>query len=171
VLAVPISGSGSVREFPLDSKVWHNLSFQVPSINSHDPPSSSINPSACRLPPAAFRTGARAVFARTHSLTELPDCIRTVHRGDPWVSRDQVELLLEMVVKRRPFQVTRPGALALLTNREYDVVRLVAEGMKNDEISRHLKVTEHTVRNYLSHIFDKLGTSSRVELVLYTLRR
>jgi DNA-binding CsgD family transcriptional regulator len=57
--------------------------------------------------------------------------------------------------------------MALLTPRERDVVRLTAEGMRNQEISVKLNLSEHTVRNYLLRIFDKLGISSRVELVLY----
>jgi two-component system nitrate/nitrite response regulator NarL len=48
-----------------------------------------------------------------------------------------------------------------------NVVRLVADGMRNHEIALRLRLTEHTVRNYLIRIFDKLGISSRVELVLY----
>jgi DNA-binding CsgD family transcriptional regulator len=59
------------------------------------------------------------------------------------------------------------GGMALLTPRERDVVRLTAEGMRNQEISLRLNLSEHTVRNYLLRIFDKLGISSRVELVLY----
>ena len=119
----------------------------------------------------AFRTGARGVFTRTHSFSALPRCICAVHRGEVWVSNDQIELLLELIMRLRPMQTVRPGAMASLTRREQDIVRLVAEGMKNEEISRNLNVTEHTIRNYLSHIFDKLGMSSRVELVLYTLSR
>ncbi len=57
--------------------------------------------------------------------------------------------------------------MARLTPRERDVVRLVAEGMRNQEIALQLNLTEHTVRNYMLRIFDKLGISSRVELVLY----
>ena len=57
--------------------------------------------------------------------------------------------------------------MALLTPRESDVARLVVEGMRNQEISTKLNLREHTVRNYLLRIFDKLGISSRVELILY----
>ena len=119
----------------------------------------------------AFRTGARGVFTRAQSFNALPRCICAVHRGEVWVSNDQIELLLELIMRLRPLQVVKPGAMALLTRREQDIVRLVAEGMRNEEISQKLDVTEHTIRNYLSHIFDKLGMSSRVELVLYTLSR
>ena len=58
--------------------------------------------------------------------------------------------------------------MKLLTKREEDVVRLVAEGLTNREVSARLSLSEHTVRNYLFRIFDKLGISSRVELVLRT---
>jgi DNA-binding NarL/FixJ family response regulator len=119
----------------------------------------------------AFRTGARGVFTRAQSFNALPRCICAVHRGEVWVSNDQVEVLLELIMRLRPLQVVKPGAMASLTRREQDIVRLVAEGMRNEEISQRLDVTEHTIRNYLSHIFDKLGMSSRVELVLYTLSR
>ncbi|MGB7434511.1 MAG: LuxR C-terminal-related transcriptional regulator [Candidatus Acidiferrum sp.] len=49
------------------------------------------------------------------------------------------------------------------------VVRLVAEGMRNQEVALKLNLSEHTVRNYLLRIYDKLGISSRVELVLYAV--
>jgi DNA-binding CsgD family transcriptional regulator len=54
-----------------------------------------------------------------------------------------------------------------LSKREQDVVRCVAEGLTNREIAGRLTLTEHTVKNYLFRIFDKLGVSSRVEVVLY----
>ena len=59
--------------------------------------------------------------------------------------------------------------MARLTPRERDIVRLVAEGMRNQDISRELNIREHTVRNYVFRVFNKLGISSRVELVLYSL--
>ena len=55
-------------------------------------------------------------------------------------------------------------------SREENVVRLVAEGLTNKQISAELDLSEHTVRNYLFKIFDKLGVSTRVELVLYCLQ-
>ena len=58
---------------------------------------------------------------------------------------------------------------ALLSRREQEVVRCVAEGLSNREIAQRLGLTEHTVKNYLFRIFDKLGVSSRVELILYAV--
>jgi len=78
-------------------------------------------------------------------------------------------LRLELVIGTKPHEVGSSGGMALLTPREWDVVRLAAEGMRNQEIALKLNLGEHTVRNYLIRIFDKLGISSRVELVLYAL--
>jgi DNA-binding NarL/FixJ family response regulator len=61
--------------------------------------------------------------------------------------------------------------MPLLTRREEDVVRLVADGLKNREIAQRLKVKEHSIRNYIYRIFEKLGVSSRVELFLYAFSR
>jgi DNA-binding CsgD family transcriptional regulator len=66
-------------------------------------------------------------------------------------------------------RVVNADGLRLLTRREEDVVRLLAEGLQNRDIAKELKLSEHTVKNYLFHIFDKLGVSSRVELVLYAV--
>jgi DNA-binding NarL/FixJ family response regulator len=57
--------------------------------------------------------------------------------------------------------------IPFLTHREEEVVRLVADGMKNREIAETLHVKEHPVRNYIYRIFEKLGVSGRVELILY----
>jgi DNA-binding NarL/FixJ family response regulator len=56
-----------------------------------------------------------------------------------------------------------------LTRREEDVARLVADGLKNHEIAQRLKAKEHSIRNYLYRIFEKLGVSTRVELILYAI--
>ena len=115
----------------------------------------------------AFRGGARGVFCRGYSFNALPKCIRRVHEGQIWVSNLELEFLLELVISLRPLKVQQTGGMTLLTPRERDVVRLVAEGMRNQEIALKLNLSEHTVWNYMLKIFDKLGISSRVELVLY----
>jgi DNA-binding CsgD family transcriptional regulator len=61
--------------------------------------------------------------------------------------------------------------MRLLTPREAEVVHLLAEGMSTRELSQKVGVTEHTIRNYLSNIYDKLGVSTRVELALYATAR
>ena len=68
-----------------------------------------------------------------------------------------------------PMSFLSANGEALLSARELDVVRCVAEGLSNREIAERLSLREHTVKNYLFRIFDKLGVSSRVEVVLYAL--
>lgn len=119
----------------------------------------------------AFRDGARGVFYRGYSFKALPKCIRTVHDGQVWASNGDVEFMLEALMYFRPLKLGKAVGMSLLTHREQEVIRLVAEGMKNRDISLKLDVTEHTVKNYVFRIFEKLGVSSRVELVLYALHR
>ena len=115
----------------------------------------------------AFRGGARGIFCRGDSFAALPKCIRQVHNGQIWVNNGELEFLLELVISVRPLKIQQTGGMARLTPRERDVVRLVADGMRNQAIAFKLNLSEHTIRNYLIRIFDKLGISSRVELVLY----
>jgi DNA-binding NarL/FixJ family response regulator len=61
------------------------------------------------------------------------------------------------------------GGGKLLTAREEQVVALVADGLSNREVAHELGLSVHTIKKYLFHIFDKLGISSRVELVLYAV--
>ena len=119
----------------------------------------------------AFRGGAKGVFSREDSVSAFPKCITAVHSGQFWVNNFQLQFLFELIMRLSPVSTVSPGGMALLTGREREVTRLVAEGMRNEEIASKLGISEHTARNYLSHIFEKLGLSSRVELALYALSR
>jgi len=117
----------------------------------------------------AFRGGARGVFCRDYSFDALPKCIRQVYEGHAFVSPLELDFLLDLVISTSPLTVQPSRGMARLTVRERDVVHLVADGMRNQEIANKLALSEHTIRNYLLRIYDKLGISSRVELVLYAV--
>jgi two-component system nitrate/nitrite response regulator NarL len=117
----------------------------------------------------AFRSGARGVFSRTESLRLLAKCILCVHTGQVWAGSGELQYLLEAVAEPAPIRLHSASGEALLSARELDVVACLAEGLTNREIAQRLTLTEHTVKNYLFRIFDKLGVSSRVEVVLYAL--
>jgi DNA-binding NarL/FixJ family response regulator len=117
----------------------------------------------------AFRSGARGIFARTESLRLLAKCILCVHQGQVWAGSGELHYLLEAVAEPAPIRLRSANGDALLSARELDVVGCLAEGLTNREIAQRLTLTEHTVKNYLFRIFDKLGVSSRVEVVLYAL--
>jgi DNA-binding NarL/FixJ family response regulator len=118
----------------------------------------------------AFRCGAQGVFSRTESSKTLAKCVACVHQGQVWANSTELRYVLDAFRESEPMQLVDSRGEALLSKREQDVVRCVAEGLSNREIAARLKLTEHTVKNYLFRIFDKLGVSSRVEVVLYVFR-
>jgi len=118
----------------------------------------------------AFRAGARGVFDRSESHFKwLCKCVLCVHQGQIWANTQQLEFMLDAVAQAPSLRVVDAAGAKLLTKREEDLLRLVADGLGNRDIARQLNLSEHTVKNYMFHIFDKLGISSRVELVLYAL--
>ena len=119
----------------------------------------------------AFRAGAKGVFSRSEkNIDMLWKCIAAVHQGQVWANSAQLHLLLNNLVKVAPIRVPVTPGLHLLAQREMEVANLVAEGMPNKEIALKLGITEHTVSNYLFRVYNKLGISNRVELVLYTMK-
>ena len=117
----------------------------------------------------AFRAGAQGVFSRTEPVRLLAKCIHCVHSGQIWANSGELQFVLEALAQPA-FANLGAHTGSLLTARELDVVRCVSEGLSNREIAQRLKLTEHTVKNYLFRVFDKLGVSSRVEVVLYAFR-
>ena len=117
----------------------------------------------------AFRSGASGVFFRTEALQMLARSIHCVHAGQVWAASGEIHYLLEAIAEPITLRFTGISGKSLLSARETDVVRCVAEGLSNREIAQRLTLREHTVKNYLFRIFDKLGVSSRVEVVLYAL--
>ncbi len=145
------------------------------SLQSHSPKTAAIMliPDSERdLVVDAFRGGAKGVFCRLQPIKLLPKCIRTVHEGQIWADTRNLAFLLEFLTQLKPLRLIKPGGgMARLTPREAEVVHLLADGLSTREISQKLSLSEHTIRNYLSAIYDKLGVSSRVELALYAVAR
>lgn len=115
----------------------------------------------------AFRCGAHGVVFRDEPLEVLGKCIHAVNGGQVWANSQLLGYLLEALTHATRFHVRDGRGTGLLSKREIDIVQLVAEGLTNRAVSEELRLSEHTVRNYLFRIFDKLGVSTRVELVLY----
>ncbi len=118
----------------------------------------------------AFRSGVRGIFCISEARFRLLcRCIQRVAEGQAWVNTEQIRFLLDLVAEAPSWRVVNSTGRELLTPREEQVVALVAEGLSNRETARELNLSEHTVKQYLFRIFDKLGVSSRVELVLYAV--
>lgn len=119
----------------------------------------------------AFSHGARGVFCTSEGFEVLCKCIRSVHAGQVWADSSQLQWVVRALGEREPARIVSAIGTPLLTKREEQIVRMAAEGMPNSEIRTTLGLSAHTVKNHLSRIYEKLGVSNRVELVLYALSR
>jgi DNA-binding NarL/FixJ family response regulator len=118
----------------------------------------------------AFRFGARGIFCLADSSFQLfCECIERVHNGEVWASTQQLNYLLDSFCQVAGLRVVSACGEKLLTSREEQVVALVADGLSNRDVASELGLSEHTVKKYLFRIFEKLGISNRVELVLYAM--
>jgi two-component system, NarL family, nitrate/nitrite response regulator NarL len=115
----------------------------------------------------AFRCGARGVFSRNDPLKMLNKCVHKVYEGQLWASDPHLEFLLQALAETPAMRLVDAQGARLLSEREEEVVLCLAKGLTNIQIARELKLAENTVKNYLYRIFNKLGVSSRVEVVIY----
>lgn len=119
---------------------------------------------------SAFRSGARGIFAiNDANLRLLCKCILRVAAGQIWANTEELGYLLDLISEVPSLRVLDSRGVSLLTPREEQVVALVAEGLGNRLIAHELNLSEHTIKKYLFRIFEKLGISTRVELVLYAV--
>ncbi|SPE45179.1 putative Two component transcriptional regulator, LuxR family [Candidatus Sulfotelmatobacter sp. SbA7] len=119
---------------------------------------------------SALRAGVKGIFLFTHTpFPMLCKCIHCVFRGEVWVNSQQMNYALEALSEVPTLRVVNTNGRSLLTPREEQVVALVADGLTNRGVAGELGLSEHTIKKYLLRIFDKIGISSRVELVLYAM--
>ena len=118
----------------------------------------------------ALQLGARGILLKDAATELLLQAVRTVHAGDHWVERKKVPNLMQYLQDRmQSARDETKGKTFGLTPREMDVISTVVAGFSNKEIAAYWKITEDTVKHHLSNIFDKLGVSTRVELVLFAV--
>ena len=117
----------------------------------------------------AFRAGARGVFSKNEPVAQLSKCVRCVHKGQVWANSEALRIAVEALASSPTVRAVNANGMKLLSEREVQVVRCIAEGLTNREIAERLKLSQHTIKNYLFRIFDKVGVSSRVELLFMTL--
>jgi len=113
----------------------------------------------------AIRLGVQGVVLKEMAARLLVQCVRKVHAGEQWLEKRSVSLALERLLKREA--ATRQIA-GLLTSREIEIVRMVADGLRNREIGDRLYINEGTVKVHLHHIYEKLKVNSRLQLTRYT---
>jgi DNA-binding NarL/FixJ family response regulator len=119
---------------------------------------------------AAVRAGATGYLLKEVSIDEVANAVRAVARGQALVTPSMASKLLgEFNVLSRRIDAQH-GAAPRLTDREVEVLRLVAKGMSNKEIASELVIAENTVKNHVRNILEKLQLHSRMEAVVYAVR-
>jgi DNA-binding NarL/FixJ family response regulator len=119
---------------------------------------------------SALRAGAKGIFLFAETpFSMLCKCIQCVSRGEIWINNQQMNYVLDALSEVPTLRVVNSKGRLLLTPREEQVVALVADGLTNRGVAGELGLSEHTIKKYLLRIFDKVGISSRVELVLYAM--
>jgi len=115
----------------------------------------------------AMRLGARGVVLKQSASDLLVKSIRKVYEGEIWLDNRMTAEVIDAFKKSSEAGQRREKPL--LSDREKEIVQLVAQGFRNREIGEKLFISEQTVKNHLHNIFDKLGVSDRLELALYAI--
>jgi DNA-binding NarL/FixJ family response regulator len=119
----------------------------------------------------ASRLGAMGVIEKDAPADMLIKAIERVHAGELWLNRRLTAALVAEL--RRPGESNASGEsamIALLSNREKDIVSLIGEGLKNKQIADRLCISETTVRHHITSILGKLQVSDRLELLIFSYR-
>jgi len=117
----------------------------------------------------ALRLGARGKVLKEAATAELFKCIRTVMAGHYWIGHEAVADLVKLVREITAPAPKRDCPKNGLTPRELQVIATIVAGYSNKEIAQKFSISEDTVKHHLTNIFDKLGTSSRLELATYAI--
>jgi DNA-binding NarL/FixJ family response regulator len=117
----------------------------------------------------SVKNGASGYLLKDSSVEEVAQAIRVVNEGQSLISPSMaVKLIDEFKQMSKPEKEQGPGLR--LTERELEVLRLVAKGMNNREVAKELFISENTVKNHVRNILEKLQLHSRMEAVMYAMR-
>ena len=111
-----------------------------------------------------LRLGARGIVLKESSPDSLLECLRRVARGEQWIDSESMSSVIHAVPRR----LSTGGAPSTpLTAREFEIVKLVAQGLRNKMIAERMSISEGTVKIHLHHIYEKLGLDGRLKLMLH----
>ena len=118
----------------------------------------------------ALQLGAYGIVLKHSPQDVLVKSIRTVMAGQYWVGHESVSDLVHALLEFMPRKDKAPGEQDFgLTRRERQVIALVVAGYTNKDLAQKCGISEQTVKHHLTNIFDKLGVSNRLELVLFAI--
>jgi DNA-binding NarL/FixJ family response regulator len=118
---------------------------------------------------ALLQAGASGYVLKTADSTELVQAVRAVHRGESALDPAVAQKVVQQLTSGRPLGAQT--TVETLTDRELEVLRLVARGMTNKAIGRDLGISDRTVQGHLANIYGKLNASSRTEAVTEALKQ
>jgi len=118
----------------------------------------------------AVRLGATGVVLKDMPAEDVIKAIEKVHSGEVWLNRSMTASVLAGLVRGNGEIDLEAAKIATLTKREREISTLIGEGLKNKQIAARLFISDATVRHHLTSIFDKLGVSDRLELIIYVYR-
>jgi len=150
----------------------HDGLDMIESLQASSPASDIIVLTGIRdegLQARALRSGAKGFVQKDQNGDLVLRAIQKVHDGEIWFDRSTIGAAVTRLIEGDGDEQAQP--LGTLTARERDITRLVGEGLKNDAIAQRLFISEKTVRNHLTVIFDKVGVRDRLHLAIYAYRR
>ncbi|QJC21434.1 response regulator [Arcanobacterium buesumense] len=115
----------------------------------------------------AIRAGASGFLLKDAPTEKMIEAIRTIYRGDAVIAPSTTRRLVDRLARESiQIHASKPEILDVLTDREREVFYLIARGLTNAEIAKHLFVAEATVKTHVTRIFSKLGVRDRVQAVV-----
>lgn len=117
----------------------------------------------------AMRHGTSGIVPKQTATELLIKSIRKVFEGEIWLDAKTTAAVMRQFAASSGVSAPKERDRSRLSNREREIVVLVAQGLKNKEIAERMFISEQTVKNHLHNIFDKLNVSDRLELALYAI--
>lgn len=123
----------------------------------------------------AMKLGCAGILMKSSGTSLIAKSIRKVHEGEIWLDANTTAAVIRQFAApmespaAAPMNGKGPRDRAQLSQREREIIVLIAQGYKNKEIAEKMFITEQTVKNHLHNVFDKLGVSDRLELALYAI--
>jgi DNA-binding NarL/FixJ family response regulator len=115
----------------------------------------------------ALELGAKGAIDDTAPASLVVKCVHMVMKGQYWIGRDSVSSLIDGLRRARLDRMTQHRPKFGLTERQTEIVAAIVEGLNNPEIAKQLGISQDTVKQHLTAVFDKCGVSTRLELAMF----